>query len=77
MLGFLGGVGSVISGMDGAGGPGGMDLDLSSRADSRAVSEAVSGGTFSSGDIGTGKSNALVIGAVVVLGLLILFWRKK
>lgn len=72
--GVLGGVGSVISGLDGAGGLDGVGgLDLTSKAES----EAVSGGTFSSGDIAIGKSDALVIGAVVVLGLLILFWRKK
>lgn len=88
MLGFLGGVGSVIAGASGepggaggagglGGAAGGLDLDLSSRAESEAESEAVSGGTFSSGNISIGKSDTLVVAAVVVLSLLIVFWRKK
>jgi len=69
--GFLGGVGSMF-------GPGGMtipplDLDLSSRAESRAIS----GGPFESGDITFGlKTNTLLIAGAVVLGLYLLFGRK-
>lgn len=73
--GILGTVGSVVPG-GGGGGGGGLALDLSSRAESKAVSEAVSGGTFSSGDIVTSKSGVLLIVAVVILGL-ILFKGKK
>lgn len=79
MLGFLGGVGSVISGLDGAGGPGGAgetnSLDLTTTAESQA--DAVSGGTFSSGNIANGKSDTMIIVGIVALGLLVAFWRKK
>lgn len=58
-----------MSGMMGAGG-----LDLSSSAESRAIS----GGPFDSGEVVFGlKSDTLIIGAVVVLGLLIIFGGKK
>jgi len=74
---LLGGVGSIFgpAGMSGMMGAGGMPpIDLSSRAESRAIS----GGRFASGDVVFGlKSDTLVIGAVVVLGLLIIFGRKK
>ena len=71
---LLGSVGSVLG--PALGGPAGMfgagGFDFSSSAESRAIS----GGPFSSGDVVVGKSDMLVIGAVVVLGLLIVFWRK-
>lgn len=71
---LLGSVGSLFgpSGVMGAMGAGG--LDFSSRAESRALS----GGPLRSGDVEFGfKSDTLIITAVVVLGLLIVFWRKK
>lgn len=66
---LLGGIGSLFSpaGFMGAGG-----LDFSSSAESRAVS----GGTLATGDVTVGSSDTIIIAAVVVLGLLILFWRK-
>lgn len=66
---LLGSVSSVLgpAGMFGAGG-----LDVSSSAESRAIS----GGTFTSGPVSFDKSDTLVIAAVVVLGLLIIFGRK-
>lgn len=69
---LLGGVSSVLgpAGMFGAGGM--PPLDLSSRAESRAIS----GGPFASGDVVFGKSDTIIIAAVVVLGLLIIFGRK-
>jgi len=69
---LLGSVSSVLgpAGMMGAGGM--PPIDLSSSAESRAIS----GGPFASGDVVFGKSETLII-AAVVLGLLIIFWRKK
>lgn len=71
---LLGGVSSVLG--PAMGGPAGMfgagGFDFSSSAESRAVS----GGTFASGDVVVGKSDTIIIAAVVVLGLLIVFWRK-
>lgn len=72
-----GGLGSVLSSVGGMFGPGGMSLppmDFSSHAESRAVVEAA----FETGDIVFGiKSDTLIIGAVVVLGLLVIFGGKK
>lgn len=68
---FLGSVGSVIDGMDGTGG---------SPLLSRAEAEAVSGGTFSTGDVSIGKtstSDVLLLVALVVLVLFILFRGRK
>ncbi len=74
---LLGSVGSIFgpAGMAGMMGAGGMPpIDLSSRAESRAIS----GGTLTSGPVTFGQSyDTLIIGAVVVLGLLIVFGRKK
>lgn len=73
-----GGLGSLLGSVGSLFGPAGMagmgagGLDLSSSAESRAIS----GGPFSSGDVVVGKSDMIVIGAVVVFGLLILFGRK-
>jgi len=73
-----GGMGSFLSDAGGMFGAGGMsmpplDIDLSSRAESRAVS----GGPFRSGDITFGlKTNTLLIAGAVVLGLYLLFGRK-
>ena len=50
-----------------------MDIDLSSTAESRAIS----GGPFRSGDITFGlKTNTLVIAGAVILGLYFLVGRK-
>lgn len=72
-----GGLGSLLGGVSSVLGPMGMSgmppLDFSSSAESRAIS----GGTFTSGDVNVGKSNTLIIAAVVILGLLIVFGRKK
>lgn len=72
-----GGLGSLLGSVSSLFGPAGMSgmppIDFSSRAESRAIS----GGPFESGDVVFGKSDTLVIGAVVVLGLLIIFGRKK
>jgi len=60
--------------MFGPAGLAGAGFDLSSSAESRALS----GGPFQSGDVVFGlKTNTLVIGAIVVVGLYILFGRKK
>ena len=71
---LLGSVSSVLG--PALGGPGGMfgagGFDFSSSAESRAIS----GGPFSSGDVVVGKSDTIIIAAVVVLGLLIIFWSK-
>lgn len=68
--GFLGSVGSMF----GPAGLAGGGFDLSSRAESKAIS----GGPFRSGDITFGlKTNTLAIAAAVVLGLYLLFGRKK
>ncbi|MBA7496756.1 hypothetical protein ES702_07365 [subsurface metagenome] len=72
-----GGLGSVLSDVGGMFGPGGMSLppmSFQGTAESRASVEAA----FDTGDITFGiKSDTLIIGAVVVLGLLILFGGKK
>jgi len=76
-----GGLGSMLGSVSSLFGPAGVmgamgagGLDLSSSAESRAIS----GGPFTSGDVVFGvKPDTLVIAAVVVLGLLIIFWRKK
>lgn len=70
---LLGSVGSMFgpAGMTGMMGAGG--IDFSSSAESRAIS----GGPFESGPVVFGKSDTLVIAAVVVLGLLIVLWSKK
>jgi len=76
---LLGSVGSIFGpagmpGMPGMMGAGGMPpIDLSSRAESRAIS----GGPLTSGPVSFGKSETLIYAAVVVLGLLIVFGRKK
>jgi hypothetical protein len=83
---LLPGVSSIVGGvggLGGLGGLGGMDeagvMDEAGGMDlfSKAKSEAVSGGTFTSGDVVFGKSDVLIIGAVFVLGLLILFRGKS
>ncbi len=78
-----GGLGSLLGNVGSIFGPGGMagmmagggmpPIDLSSRAESRAIS----GGPLTSGPVSFGQSDTLIIGAVVVLGLLIVFGRKK
>jgi len=68
--GLLGNVGSMFGplGLAGAG------FDLSSSAESRAIS----GGPFRSGDVTFGlKTNTLVIAGAVILGLYLLFGSKK
>ena len=68
--GMLGSVGSLF----GPAGLAGGGFDLSSSAESRAIS----GGPFESGDVVFGlKTDTLIIGAVVVLGLFVLLGRKK
>jgi len=72
--GGLGGLLNSVGGMFGPAGLAGAGFDLSSSAESRALS----GGPFRSGDIMFGlKTDTLVIGAVVILGLLVIFGRKK
>jgi len=72
-----GGLGSLLGSVSSLFGPAGVlgagGLDFSSRAESTAIS----GGPFASGDVVFGKSDTLIIGAVVVLALLILFGGKK
>lgn len=73
-----GGLGSLLGSVSSLFGPAGVmgagGLDFSSSAESRAIS----GGPFESGDVVFGlKSDTLIIGAVVVLGLLIILGRKK
>lgn len=73
---LLGSVGSIFgpAGIGGMMGAGGMPpIDLSSRAESTAIS----GGPLSTGEIVFGKSETILYAAVVVLGLLIIFGRKK
>ena len=71
-----GGLGSLLGSVSSVLGPMGMGgmppLDLSSSAESRAIS----GGTFTSGPVSFGKSDTLIIAAVVVLGLFIILGRK-
>ena len=73
-----GGLGSMLGSVGSMFGAGGMpippmDIDLSSRAESRAIS----GGPFESGDITFGlKTNTLAIAGAVILGLYLLFGRK-
>jgi len=54
-----------LSGMFGSGGSG-MD-----------VSKAVSGGTFTTGDIGSGTGTTVVIVAAVLLGLFLILGKRK
>jgi len=72
-----GGLGSVLSSVGGMFGAGGIPIppmDFGGHAESRASVEAA----FDTGDITFGiKSDTLIIGAVVVLGLLVIFGGKK
>ena len=72
-----GGLGSVLSSVGGMFGPGGVPIppmNFQGTAESRAATEAV----FETGDITFGiKSDTLIIGAVVVLGLFVIFGGKK
>lgn len=72
-----GGLDSTLSSIGGMFGPGGISLppmDFGGHAESRAAVEAA----FETGDITFGiKSDTLIIGAVVVLGLLVIFGGKK
>ncbi len=71
--GGLGGLLGSVGSMFGPAGLAGGGFDFSSSAESRAIS----GGPFASGDITFGvKTNTLAIVAVV-LGLFLLFGRKK
>ena len=71
-----GGLGSLLGNVSSVLGPMGMGglppLDFSSSAESRAIS----GGPFTSGPVSFGKSDTLLIAAVVVVGLYIIFGRK-
>jgi len=71
-----GGLGSLLGTVGSMFGPAGLaggGFDLSSSAESRAIS----GGPFQSGDITFGlKTNTLAIAGAVVLGLYLLFGRK-
>ncbi len=72
--GGLGGLLGSVGSMFGPAGLAGAGFDLSSSAESRALS----GGDLRSGDITFGlKTNTLVIGAVVVVGLVLLSGRRK
>jgi len=72
-----GGLGSMLGSVGSLFGPAGLaggGFDLSSSAESRAIS----GGPFASGDVVFGlKTDTLIIGAVVFLGLFFLLGRKK
>ena len=72
--GGLGGMLGSVGSMFGPAGLAGGGFDLTSSAESKAIS----GGPFRSGDITFGlKTNTLAIAAAVVLGLYLLFGRKK
>lgn len=76
---LLGSVGAVVAGLNpiaaGLTAVGGLSDMFGGGMD---VSKAVSGGTFTTGEFGTGKSQAtLIIVVAVVLGLLIIFKGKK
>lgn len=72
--GGLGGMLGTVGSMFGPAGLGGGGFDFASSAESRAIS----GGPFRSGDVTFGlKTNTLAIAAAVVLGLFLLFGRKK
>lgn len=72
--GGLGGMLGTVGSMFGPAGLAGGGFDFSSSAESRAIS----GGPFRSGDVTFGlKTNTLAIAAAVVLGLFLLFGRKK
>lgn len=72
--GGLGGLLGSVGSMFGPAGLAGAGFDLSSSAESRALSGLTD---VKTGDITFGlKTNTLVIGAVVVLGLFLFFGRK-
>jgi len=72
--GGLGGMLGSVGSMFGPAGLAGGGFDFASSAESRAIS----GGPFRSGDVVFGlKTNTLIIGAAVVLGLFLLFGSKK
>jgi len=72
--GGLGGMLGTVGDMFGPAGLAGGGFDFSSSAESKAIS----GGPFRSGDVTFGlKTNTLAIAAAVVLGLFLLFGRKK
>jgi len=72
--GGLGGLLGSVGSMFGPAGLAGAGFDLSSSAESRALS----GGPFRSGDVTFGvKTNTLAIAAAVVLGIYLLFGSKK
>jgi len=71
--GGLGGMLGSVASMFGPAGLAGAGFDLSSSAESRAIS----GGPFESGDITFGlKTNTLAIAGAVIFGLYLLFGRK-
>jgi len=71
--GGLGGILSSVGGMFGPAGLAGAGFDFSSSAESRAIS----GGPFVSGDISFGKSDTIIIVAVIMVGLYFIFGGKK
>jgi len=72
--GGLGGMLGSVGSMFGPAGLAGGGFDLTSSAESKAIS----GGPFRSGDVTFGlKTNTLAIIAAVVLGAYLLFGRKK
>jgi len=72
-----GGLESTLSSVGGMFGPGGIPIppmSFQGTAESRAATEAA----FDTGDITFGiKSDTLIIGAVIVLGLLVIFGGRK
>ena len=77
--GLLGSVGAMVSGVAPllgiAGGVGGM---FDGESNGTHLTRAVSGGTFTTGEFGTGKpGSTLIIITVVALGLFFLFKRSK
>ena len=77
-VGLLSSVGGMLSGLGPVLGVAGGLSGMFGSGSGMDVSKAVSGGTFITGDFGTGKSEiAVIIIVAVVLGLLIIFKGKK
>lgn len=79
LSGMLSSVGGMVSGVAPVlGAVGGLSSMFGGSGSGMDVSKAVSGGTFTTGEFGLGKSDtAVIIIVAVVLGLLIIFKGKK
>jgi len=74
--------GGLFGGASGLLGPVGMGLSVAEglgmfNGGGTDMSSAISGGTFYTGEMSTRQSSALIIVAVVVLGLILIFRGKK